>query len=73
MTSENIVSSMTLNMYQNARTEKHDVSRQFRENYAHLDEILKFSNKIFDSSYDAHRALVDVEEYSKPSNRGDYQ
>ena len=67
------VSSIILNVYQNAWIEKYDDSRQTFENNAKKDKIRELSNKKLDSSHDVHRAMIEAEDYSKPSWRGKYQ
>ena len=70
---ENRVWSIILSVFQNDGIEKDDDSRQSLEKYAKIDEIRRFSNKTFDSSHDVHRAMIEAEEYWKPSKRGEYQ
>ena len=70
---ENRASSIILNVYQNARIEKDDDSGQSLENHANIDEIQMFPNKKIDSSYDVRRAMIEAEECSEPSKRGEYQ
>ena len=63
---------LILIVYQSAGIEKDIDSRQSLENRAKIDETSGFSNKKFDSSHDKHRAMIEAEEYSKPSKRGEY-
>ena len=55
---ENRDSSIILNVYQNAGSEKHNDSRQSFENHAKIDEIRWFSSKKLDSSHGVNRAMI---------------
>ena len=55
---EKRVSSIILNVFQNAGIEKDDDSRQSVVNHAKTDEI-RFLNKKFDSSHDVHRVMME--------------
>ena len=70
---ESRVSSVILNVHQNAGIEKDEDTRQSLENHAKIDEIRRLSSKKFDSSHDVHRAMIGAEEYSKPTKRGENQ
>ena len=70
---EDRVSSIVLKVYQNEGIKKDNDSRQSPENHAKINEIRRFSSKKFDSSHDEHSAMIEVEEYSKPSKRGENQ
>ena len=70
---EKRVSSVILNVYQSTGIEKEDGSRQSLENHGKLDEIRLLSNKKFEESHYVHRGLALVEDYSRPTKRGEYQ
>ena len=70
---EHRVSSIILNVYHNAWIEKDAGSRQSLEKHMKIDEVRRFWNKKFDISHDVHRAMIETEEYLKPSKRGKYQ
>ena len=56
--SETRVSSVILGFYQSVGVDGDDQSSEPLENYANLDEIIRFSNKKFDSSHDVHRPFL---------------
>ena len=70
---ENRISTIFLNVYQNAGIERVDDSEQYLENHANIDEIRRFSNKKIDSSLAVHCVIIEAKEDSKPSKRGEYQ
>ena len=70
---ESRVSSVILNVHQNAGIEKDEDNRQSLENHAKIDEIRRLSSKKFDSSHDVQRAMIGEEEYSKPTKRRENQ
>ena len=70
---EGRVSSIILNVYQNAGIEKDNDSMQSIEIFAKTDEIRRFSNKKLNISLAVHRAIIEAEEFSKASKREDYQ
>ena len=67
---ENRFSSVFLSVCQNHRIDKICDSRQSLDK---IDKIRMFSKKSFASSHDVHRAMVVVEECSKPTKCGEYQ
>ena len=67
------MSSIILNVYQNAGVENNDDPKQSLENHAKTDEIQRFSNKKSDRSRDLHRAMIKAEEYTKLLKRGEDQ
>ena len=69
---ENRVSSINLNVYQNAGMEKDDDSRQSPGNLAKFMRSEGSRTRIFDSSHVVHRAMIEADGYSKSSNRGEY-
>ena len=67
------ISTVILNLYPSTGIGKENSSRQSLENHVKLDEIRRFCNKKFEVGLDVHRILARVEEYSKPTKRGEYQ
>ena len=72
-TVEKRVSTIILNVYQSTGIEKEDGSRLSLENHRKLDEVRRFFNKKFEEEHDVHRNLASSEQYSRPSEKGEYQ
>ena len=72
-TVEKRVSTIILNVYQSTGIEKEDGSRLSLENHRKLDEVRRFYNKKFEEEHDVHRNLASSEQYSRPSEKGEYQ
>ena len=72
-TVEKRVSTIILNVYQSTGIEKEDGSRLSPENHRKLDEVRRFYNKKFEEEHDVHRNLASSEQYSRPSEKGEYQ
>ena len=72
-TVERRVSTIILNVYQSTGIEKEDGSRLSLENHRKLDEVRRFFNKKFEEEHDVHRNLASSEQYSRPSEKGEYQ
>ena len=72
-TMEKRVSTIILNVYQSTGIEKEDGSRLSLENHRKLDEVRRFSNKKFKEEHDVHRNLASSEQYSRLSEKGEYQ
>ena len=70
---EKRISTVILNVYQSTGIEKEYGSRQSLDSHKKLDEIRRFYNKKFEEGHDKHRNLALIEDYSKPSKRGEYQ
>ena len=70
---ERRVSTIILNVYQSTGIEKEDGSRLSLENHRKLDEVRRFSNKKFEEEHDVHRNLASSEQYSRLSEKGEYQ
>ena len=67
------VSTIILNGYQSTGIEKEDGSRLSLENHRKLDEVRRFYNKKFEEEHDVHRNLASPEQYSRLSEKGEYQ
>ena len=72
-TVEKRVSTIILNVYQSTGIEKEDGSRLSLENHRKLDEVRRFYNKKFEEEHDVHRNLASPEQYSRLSEKGEYQ
>ena len=72
-TMERRVSTIILNVYQSTGIEKEDGSRISLESHRKLDEVRRFSNKKFEEEHDVHRNLASSEQYSRLSEKGEYQ
>ena len=72
-TMEKRVSTIILNVYQSTGIEKEDGSRLSLENHRKLDEVRRFYNKKFEEEHDVHRNLASSEQYSRLSEKGEYQ
>ena len=72
-TVEKRVSTIILNVYQSTGIEKEDGSRLTLENHRKLDEVRRFYNKKFEEEHDVHRNLTSSEQYSRLSEKGEYQ
>ena len=72
-TVEKRVSTIILNVYQSTGIEEEDGSRLSLENHRKLDEVRRFYNKKFEEEHDVHRNLASSEQYSRPSEKGEYQ
>ena len=72
-TVEKRVSTIILKVYQSTGIEKEDGSRLSLENHRKLDEVRRFYNKKFEEEHDVHRNLASSEQYSIPSEKGEYQ
>ena len=72
-TVERRVSTIILNVYQSTGIEKEDGSRLSLENHGKLDEIRRFYNKKFEEEHDVHRNLASPEQYSRLSEKREYQ
>ena len=72
-TMERRVTTVILNVYKSTGIAKRDGSRQSLENQRKLDLKRRFSNKKFGKNHDLHRKLALVEDYSRPTKRGEYQ
>ena len=72
-TVERRVSTIFLNVYQSTGIEKEDGSRLSLENHRKLDEVRRFYNKKFEEEHDVHRNLASPEQYSRLSEKGEYQ
>ena len=70
---EKRVSTIILNVYQSTGIEKEDGSRLSLESHRKLDEVRRFYNKKFEEEHDVHRNLTSPEQYSRHSEKGDYQ
>ena len=71
-TVEKRVSTIILNVYQSTGIEKEDGSRLSLENHRKLDAVRRFYNKKFEE-HDVHRNLASPEQYSRLSEKGEYQ
>ena len=72
-TMEKRVSTVILNVYQSTGIEKEEGSRLSLENHRKLDEVRRFYNKKFEEEHDVHRNLASSEQYSRISEKGEYQ
>ena len=72
-TMEKRISTVNLNVYQSTGIEKEYGSRHSLESHGKLDEIRRFYKKKFEEGHDVHRNLALIEDYSKPSKRGECQ
>ena len=72
-TVERRVSTVILNVYHSTGIEKEDGSRLSLESHRKLDEVRSFYNKKFEEEHDVHRKLASSEEYSRPSEKGEFQ
>ena len=70
---EKRVSMIILNVHQSTGIEKEDGSRLSLESHRKLDEVRRFYNKKFEEEHDVHRNLILPEQYSRLSEKGDYQ
>ena len=72
-TVERRVSTVILNVYQSSGIEKKNGSRLSLESHRKLDEVRRFHNKKFEEEHDVHRNLASPEQYSRLSEKGEYQ